>query len=85
MKAHSCGRLAEQVIEAPAGLMDANESAQEAGLRELYEETGLRADVKSTSPAVVLDPGMSDTNTVYIVAEVDAHESMNCVAHNDDG
>eukprot|EP00752_Nemacystus_decipiens_P018601 g16678.t2 len=65
--------------------MDDNESAQEAASRELYEETGIQADIKWASPPVVLDPGMGDSNTVYVAAEINNHGTTKCVAHNDDG
>lgn len=65
--------------------MDDNESAQEAASRELYEETGIQANIKWASPSVVIDPGMGDSNTVYVAAEIHNNAATNCVAHNDDG
>jgi ADP-ribose pyrophosphatase len=44
----------------PAGLVDANETPEEAALRELKEETGYEAtaaDVTDTSILQVSDPG----------------------------
>lgn len=45
-------------IEVPAGLVDANESAEECALRELYEETGYRGEISETqkSPIMFNDP-----------------------------
>lgn len=49
-------------IEWPAGLIDENETAEEAAVREMYEETGYHGKVISTSPAVSADPGMTSAN-----------------------
>jgi ADP-ribose pyrophosphatase len=57
-------------IEWPAGLIDANETAEEAAVRELYEETGYRGMVVSTSPAVAADPGMTSANMKLCMMEV---------------
>jgi ADP-ribose pyrophosphatase len=61
-------------IEWPAGLIDANETPEEAAVREMYEETGYRAKVVSTSPAVCADPGMSNANMVLCMVEVHVKE-----------
>lgn len=74
-----------QVVEAPAGLMDANETIAEAARRELREETGHEGVVVAQSPPAVLDPGVSDANTVYVDTVVDAHMYTESVAQNDEG
>jgi ADP-ribose pyrophosphatase len=51
-------------IEWPAGLIDAEETPEQAAVRELYEETGYRGEVVSSSPAVSADPGMTSANMV---------------------
>lgn len=61
-------------IEWPAGLIDANETAEEAAVRELYEETGYRGKVVSTSPAVAADPGMTSANMKLCMMEVHLKE-----------
>jgi ADP-ribose pyrophosphatase len=61
-------------VEWPAGLIDANETPEEAAMREMYEETGYRAKVVSTSPAVCADPGMSSANMVLCMVEVHVAE-----------
>lgn len=61
-------------IEWPAGLIDANETPEEAAVRELYEETGYRGKVISSSPAVSADPGMSSANMVLCMVEVEVKE-----------
>uniref|UniRef100_A0A2I3HIT4 ADP-sugar pyrophosphatase n=1 Tax=Nomascus leucogenys TaxID=61853 RepID=A0A2I3HIT4_NOMLE len=53
-------------IEFPAGLIDDGETPEAAALRELEEETGYKGDVAECSPAVCLDPGLSNC-TVHIV------------------
>lgn len=46
-------------IELPAGLIDNGETAEQAAIRELEEETGFKADgVVQSSPIIVSDPGV---------------------------
>jgi ADP-ribose pyrophosphatase len=48
------------LIELPAGLVDGGETAEQAAIRELEEETGYKADgVLQSSPLIVSDPGAS--------------------------
>lgn len=44
--------LDKVVIEVPAGLVDAGETAEEAAVRELKEETGYVGTVSETSPVM---------------------------------
>jgi ADP-ribose pyrophosphatase len=57
-------------IEWPAGLIDANETPEQAAVREMYEETGYHATVVSSSPPVSADPGMTSANMVLCMVEV---------------
>lgn len=57
-------------VEWPAGLIDAEETAEQAAVRELYEETGYQGKVISTSPAVAADPGMTSANMKLCMMEV---------------
>ena len=61
-------------VEWPAGLIDKDESPQEAAVRELYEETGYKGTVVSTSPAVAADPGMTSANMCLCMVEIHFHE-----------
>jgi len=59
------------VVEAPAGLIDEGEDVEQAGIRELEEETGLKASsVAYTSPLQVCDAGMTTANMKVIVVNV---------------
>lgn len=61
-------------VEWPAGLIDADETAEQAAVRELYEETGYRGKVVSTSPAVSADPGMTSASMKLCMMEVHLNE-----------
>ena len=59
------------VIELPAGLIDANESAESTAFRELEEETGYKADkVLEVSPLMVCDPGVSFSLSLLLCSMV---------------
>ncbi|KAF2846635.1 ADP-ribose pyrophosphatase-like protein [Plenodomus tracheiphilus IPT5] len=73
-------------VEWPAGLIDAHETPEQAAVRELYEETGYRGEVVSTSPAVVADPGMSSANMKLCMVDVFLEEGAEVPAqHLDEG
>ncbi|BDA49861.1 probable ADP-sugar pyrophosphatase at N-terminal half [Coccomyxa sp. Obi] len=65
------------VIELPAGLIDAGESAADAAVRELKEETGYTGTVTEVSPVCYSDPGMSNANMQFAVVDVDADAPEN--------
>lgn len=67
-------------LEFPAGLVDATESAAQAAIRELHEETGFVAeadDVVSISPPLSTEPGLTDSCCVLVRLSVDGERSAN--------
>ncbi|CCD74269.1 Putative nudix hydrolase 2 [Caenorhabditis elegans] len=74
-----CGKLC---LELPAGLIDAGETAQQAAIRELKEETGyVSGKVVMESKLCFLDPGLTDDSQCLVVVDVDgdAPENQNPV------
>jgi ADP-ribose pyrophosphatase len=79
-------------IEIPAGLIDDNESPENAAIRELKEETGFAATVLSSSlekekgsmSADIVhfnDPGFTNTATYLIHVKIDLEDPRNKDAH----
>lgn len=64
-------------IEIPAGLIDANETAEECAVRELLEETGYHGKAVETSPIMFNDPGFCNTNLKMVHVEVDLEDERN--------
>ncbi|KAF7796788.1 hypothetical protein EIP86_007972 [Pleurotus ostreatoroseus] len=59
------------VVELPAGLIDKDETPEQAAIRELEEETGYKAaKVIETSQTVVADPGMTNANMRLVIVDV---------------
>ncbi|XP_056655427.1 ADP-sugar pyrophosphatase isoform X2 [Monodelphis domestica] len=64
-------------LEFPAGLIDDNESPETAALRELEEETGYKGDVAECSPAVCMDPGLSNCTTHIVTVMINGDDAEN--------
>ncbi|KXJ88970.1 ADP-ribose pyrophosphatase [Microdochium bolleyi] len=62
-------------VEWPAGLVDADETAEQAAVREFREETGFDCTVTSVSPIQAADPGMTNANMQLVMVEVKLGES----------
>ncbi|KAG6889779.1 hypothetical protein C0992_004197 [Termitomyces sp. T32_za158] len=59
------------IIELPAGLIDQDETPEQAAIRELEEETGFKAEsLIDSSPVIVPDPGMTNANMKLVVLSV---------------
>ncbi|CAK7240773.1 MAG: hypothetical protein STHCBS139747_002220 [Sporothrix thermara] len=61
-------------VEWPAGLVDAEETAEQAAVREFKEETGYDCRVTSVSPPQAADPGLSNANMQLVMVDVDLAE-----------
>ncbi|KAI6029408.1 NUDIX hydrolase domain-like protein [Pisolithus microcarpus] len=61
----------------PIGLIDKGETAEQAAIRELEEETGYKAEkVTESSPIIFSDPGMSNANMKLVVASVPMNDQL---------
>ncbi|KAK7149998.1 hypothetical protein R3I94_009346 [Phoxinus phoxinus] len=65
------------VLEFPAGLIDENESAEAAALRELKEETGYKGEVVGITPVTCLDPGLSNCTTQIVMVHINGDDCAN--------
>ncbi|GCB68939.1 hypothetical protein scyTo_0000972 [Scyliorhinus torazame] len=64
-------------LELPAGLIDDGETAEIAALRELLEETGFKGGISETSPALCLDPVLTNCTMQYVTVNVHGDDSAN--------
>lgn len=61
-------------VEFPAGLIDADETPEQAAIRELKEETGYEGRIVEISPTIVSDPGLTTANMQLAIVEVQLKE-----------
>uniref|UniRef100_A0A5F9DRL4 ADP-sugar pyrophosphatase n=1 Tax=Oryctolagus cuniculus TaxID=9986 RepID=A0A5F9DRL4_RABIT len=64
-------------LEFPVGLMDDGESPEAAALRELEEEMGYKGDIAECSPAVCMDPGLSNCTTHIVTVTINGDDAEN--------
>ncbi|XP_053107325.1 ADP-sugar pyrophosphatase isoform X2 [Hemicordylus capensis] len=64
-------------LEFPAGLIDDNETPESAALRELEEETGYKGELVECSPALCLDPGLTNCTTHIATVTINGDSPAN--------
>lgn len=75
----------DYVIEFPAGLVDPGETEEQTVARELYEETGLIAEMISlTVPSSYTSVGMTDEKVAVYTAIVSGEPNTNNLMDNED-
>ena len=75
----------DYVIEFPAGLVDSGETEEEAVVRELYEETGLKVEQSIlTIPASYTSVGMTDERVAIYTAIVSGEPNTDNLMDNED-
>lgn len=66
-----------EVLESPAGIIDAGETTEEAAIRECFEETGLHVKrVLKVLPGAYSSPGMTNEKVSVVFVEVDSSEKI---------
>ncbi|XP_048357559.1 ADP-sugar pyrophosphatase [Sphaerodactylus townsendi] len=65
------------VLICAAGLIDEKESPETAALRELKEETGYQGDILECSPALCLDPGLTNCTSHIATVTINGDSPVN--------
>ena len=74
-----------ETIELPAGLIDKGETAEEAALRELKEETGYTGyNARAMPCSMALSPGLSNETVVLVTVDVNLDEYDDDDINDDD-
>lgn len=69
--------MGSYTLEFPAGLIDNDETAEMAALRELKEETGYKGEVVGVTPVTCLDPGLSNCTTQIVMVNINGDDVEN--------
>ncbi len=75
------------VIEFPAGLIDDGETAEQAAVRELKEETGFTGGITQVTPPTYNSPGLSGETVHHVFITINEQDPINAkpVAEPDGG
>ncbi|CAG8509195.1 3152_t:CDS:2 [Ambispora leptoticha] len=72
--------IGKYCVEFPSGLIDhPDETPEHAAIRELKEETGYTGTVKSVSPPICYEAGLTDSSTRMVCMEIDASLPENII------
>ena len=69
--------VGKYTIEWPAGLIDEDETPEEAATREMKEETGYEGRILDSGPVVASDPGLTNATLKLVMVEVKLNEGDN--------
>jgi 8-oxo-dGTP pyrophosphatase MutT (NUDIX family) len=73
--------VGQVTVEFPAGLIDQDETIEQAALRELREETGFVGEACKVPPAftraLCMSPGLTDESVHVVIVEVDLNNPYN--------
>ena len=73
--------VGQKTVEFPAGLIDKDETVEQAAIRELREETGYVGEACKIPPmpsrALCMSPGLTDESVHVVIVEVDLNNPFN--------